>query len=72
MKTKLRIQCEGIVREEVVELKGSSAGTLLNAGRAYLQPVNEGLPYDKRHHLLSVTPMESVAPLKVGAHGALG
>lgn len=71
MKAKLKIRCEGTTREETVELKASSAGALLTAAKLYLQPVNEGLPYEKQHHLLSVTPGEPITPGQAPTHRAL-
>ena len=70
MKVTLKIQHEGKVRQEEADLKGSTAGTILEAARRYLQPLNEGLPYEKRHHLLSVHPKSPLPIHTAGSHRA--
>jgi hypothetical protein len=61
MKATLKIQFEGNVRQEDVDLKGNTAGALMEAARRYLDPLNAGLPYEKRHHLLAVKPSTPLA-----------
>lgn len=56
----LRIQFEGKIREETKTLKGSTPRTIMTSAREYIDRINIGLPYGRRHELLSVKPRESL------------
>ncbi len=60
MKVTLKIKHQGVTREEVADLTGSSTGALMKAAMEHVEKMNEGLAVDDRHVLLSLKPGEHV------------